>query len=108
MTILVRMSSQEFGHDDFPRESMREALATIQNLVTSAEAHNDGVERLIAKSDADRHVANRRRLNQLLSLLIPEARNLIADAARNPSIAREFQRQQGGLPAPVLNRGAVF
>lgn len=47
VNVLVRMSSQEFGNEDFPRESMREALETIQSLVAGAVAQDDGIERLI-------------------------------------------------------------
>lgn len=44
---LVRMTSDEYGNDDYPRETMAEALATIERLVISATAIDDGVERLI-------------------------------------------------------------
>ncbi len=43
--ILVRMTSEPFGNDDFEYHDMDSALAGIRRLVESAEG--DGVERLI-------------------------------------------------------------
>ena len=45
--ILVRMTSEEFGHDDHYCDTIEDALRLIQRLCFSAADLDDGVERLI-------------------------------------------------------------
>ena len=43
----VRMSSAEYGNEDFHYDTLDEAMASIRRLVARATASNDGVERII-------------------------------------------------------------
>ena len=41
----VVMTSQAFGREEFPRDTMKEVRETIRNLKRKAKELNDGVER---------------------------------------------------------------
>lgn len=47
MTITVYMRSDEFGYEEFPRDTIDEALETIKSLRQSALDQDDGIEREI-------------------------------------------------------------
>jgi hypothetical protein len=47
MKCIVRMSSDEFGTDEFHRDSLKEARNTVRNLRKEIKRLNDGVERTI-------------------------------------------------------------
>ena len=45
--VTVRMTSDEFGNEDFRYDDMDQALDGIRQLVQKAESLDDGIERVI-------------------------------------------------------------
>jgi len=44
----VVMTSDEYGPEEFPRKTIREALMTVRDLMANVDQHNDGVERVFS------------------------------------------------------------
>ena len=45
--VVVTIRSQEFGREDFERDTLDEALAAIKNIAETAVQLSDGIERFV-------------------------------------------------------------
>jgi len=44
----VITTSDEYGEERFPRDTMQEAMTTAKNLIVGITARDDGVERVVS------------------------------------------------------------
>ena len=45
---IVITTSDEYGEERFPRDTMQEAMTTAKNLIVGITARDDGIERVVS------------------------------------------------------------